>query len=105
MLLKSFRNVVVVSKYYNIKVVCTPFGNIEHSDRLLYPTASCSWGEMNKQLFSDDFVDVYTFKERNINRVGYPFERTDVAPMVKRIDPSELVYFHIWDSDKDWDRY
>ena len=106
MYFKSFKNVMVVSKDDKTKVVGTPFGNIEYSDRPLYPTASCSWGMMNKAWFPEDVAHVYcSIREKNINRVGYSSERMAVAPIVKKVEPSEIVFFHVWNDDENWDQY
>jgi hypothetical protein len=28
-----------------------------------------------------------------------------VAPMVKKMDPSDLVYFEVWEDDENWNQY
>jgi hypothetical protein len=108
--LKSLGNAMVVNEDSSTKVVLTSFGNIAGGIGLLYPNPKCLTSQgvcYGTCTLGSSYVRCYTkgWKTRNISRVGYKYEMDDMAPMVKRMEPDDLVYFEVWEDDENWNQY
>lgn len=108
--LKSPENVTVVSEDSYTKVICTSFGNIALGSGLLFPTSLCLSSQAvykGASVLGSNYVSCYTqgWKTRNICRAGRRYELNDMAPMQKRMDPEDIVYFEVWRDDADWNQY
>jgi hypothetical protein len=101
--LKNSKKAVVVRQDSYTKVVMTTLGNVEDADRVLYPTASCTWGGFSYHR-GYQFLHVYCEKwEMNINRISYI--DGGVAPIRRKIKPEEKVFFKVYNCEKKWDDF
>lgn len=108
--MKSFKKAEVVNAGSYRKVVRTTYGNIVSGMGLIYPTALCLSSQgvhRGTSLLGSDYVSCYTtgWKSRNICRKGCRYELDAMAPMNKRMNPEDIVYFEVWRDSEDWDLY
>jgi hypothetical protein len=106
MKIKELKNATVVSNDGMVKVVCTTLGNLEDADRVLYPTASCTWGGFSYHK-GYQFLHVYCENwEKNISRVSH-IDGDIIAPIRRRIQSEEIVFFKVYSYNDEelWDDF